>query len=252
MKGYREFEFDLPSALLTRLTSVLDEMEAEILSPEYLANVPETQGVYQLLLENKPVYIGKTDAEAGLNKRLIRHSRKILHRKSLEPTNVEFKAVRVYVFTAMDLESDLIHYYGGVRSLAWNGSGFGSNDPGRRRDSTRVDDENFDAIYPIDIDRELSFTIQEGETAASASARLKNELPYVFRYQNAGGRSRKAHPDFETTILAALSGPTTARQAVSHIVSSLPSGWQATGLPGYVIAYKEHVVYPKSEVIVRS
>jgi hypothetical protein len=248
MKAYAEFEFDLPGALLARLIKVLDELETAPLNNTNLLEVPEEQGVYQLLLDDRVVYVGKTDAEAGLHKRLGRHSRKIMH-VGLDPARVSFKAVRIFVFTAVDLESDLIRHYGGVKAIDWNGSGFGSNDPGRQRDTTKVDPRNYDAQFPIDIDRELGFAIDAEETAASALARLKDALPYTFRYQGSGGRNRKPHDDFDRTILSALSGPLTPRSAIRHVVAALPSGWQATALPGYTILYKEERDYPQAEVI---
>lgn len=249
MKAYVEFEFDLPGALLARLIKVLDELETAPLNNANLLEVPEEQGVYQLLLDDRVVYVGKTDAEAGLHKRLARHARKIMHRVGLDPARVSFKAVRIFVFTAVDLESDLIRHYGGVKAIDWNGSGFGSNDPGRERDTTKVDPRNYDAQFPIDIDRELAFAIDAEETAASALARLKEALPYTFRYQGSGGRNRKPHDEFDKTLLSALSGPLTPRSAIRHVVTALPSGWQATALPGYIILYKEERDYPQAEVI---
>src|SRR5205823_1069268 len=118
------------------------------LTNENLANIPEAQGVYQLFLGDDLVYIGKTDAEAGLRKRLERHQAKIRHRQGLAPDSVNFKAVRIYVFTPMDLETQLIRHYGGERKVRWNGSGFGSNDPGRQRDTTSFRAEHFDMIFP--------------------------------------------------------------------------------------------------------
>lgn len=252
MKAYTEFEFDLPGALLARLIEVLDGLDTAPLNAENLREVPEEQGVYQLLLDGRLVYVGKTDAEAGLHKRLTRHARKIMHRVGLDPARVSFKAVRIFVFTAVDLESDLIRHYGGVRAIDWNGSGFGSNDPGRERDTTKVDPKNYDAKFPIDIDRELAFAIDDDETAASALARLKDALPYTFRYQGSGGRSRAPHADFEGTTLTVLSGPMTPRSVIRYIVAALPQGWQATALPGYIILYKEERDYPHAEVIAAS
>ncbi|TPK63589.1 GIY-YIG nuclease family protein [Mesorhizobium sp. B2-4-19] len=242
MKGYVEFEFDLPGALLARLIEVLDGLDTAPLNSASLQEVPEEQGVYQLLLDGQLVYVGKTDAEAGLQKRLFRHARKIMHRVGLDPARVSFKAVRIFVFTAMDLESDLIRHYGGVKSIDWNGSGFGSNDPGRQRDTTKVKPKNYDAKFPIDIDREMAFAIDHDETTASALARLKEALPYTFRYQ-------REDVDFDKTTLAALGGPLTTRSAIRHIVEPLPQGWQATALPGYIILYKEKRDYPQAEVI---
>lgn len=253
MKGYVEFEFDLPGALLARLIEVLDRLDQAPLNVASLANIPDEQGVYQLFLDERLVYVGKTDAEAGLHKRLIRHTLKIMHRVGLHPGRVTFAAVRVFVFTAMDLEADLIRHYGGVKSIEWNGSGFGSNDPGRERDTTAVRPENYDARYPIDIDREIAFAVDSGENAAAALVRLKDALPYTFRFEGAGARSRKAHLDLISTQLPELNGPATARLAIEHIVRSLPAGWQATALPGYVILYKEaprH--YPLAHIVATS
>lgn len=252
MTAYVEFEFNLPEALLASLIKVLDGLTTATLTIDNLANIPEAQGVYQLYLDDRLSYIGKTDADAGLRKRLTRHARKILHRKGLSTSRVSFKAVRIFVFTAMDLEGDLIRHYGGVKALAWNGSGFGSNDPGRERDTTRVDVANYDAIFPIDVDREIAFAIGEDESVASALARIKDALPYTFRYQTDKPRSRQPHPDFLSATVPAMNGPMSPRRAISHIVSGLSSDWQATALPGYIILYKEALrPYPQGEVLAR-
>jgi len=251
MTGYVEFEFDLPGALLSRLIEVLDTLDYSTLSASNVADIPEEQGVYQLFLDGNLVYIGKTDADAGLNKRLSRHARKIMHRVDLDPARVAFKAVRIFVFTAVDLEADLIRHYGGVKLIGWNGSGFGSNDPGRERDTTRVDPKNFDAQFPIDIDRSLAFAVEQGETAAAALSRLKDALPYTFRYEGRGIGSRKPHSDF-SAALQQIKGPVTAREAIRHVIAALPAGWQATALPGYIIMYHETRDYPHGAVIGRS
>ena len=65
MRGFQEFEFDLPDALLAQLVAVLDAMDAETLTISALRDIPDAQGVYQLFNNGELVYIGKTDAEAG-------------------------------------------------------------------------------------------------------------------------------------------------------------------------------------------
>jgi hypothetical protein len=126
-------------------------MTAAQLAHSNLVGVPDAQGVYQLLLNDDIVYIGKTDGEAGLKQRLSRHCYTVLHRKNLSTLDVTFKAIRVFVFTAIDLETQLIRHYSRPK-VAWNNSGFGSNDPGRNRDDTALNSQSFDALYPIDID----------------------------------------------------------------------------------------------------
>ncbi|RMB07977.1 GIY-YIG nuclease family protein [Eilatimonas milleporae] len=251
--GYVDFEFDLPNALLSHLIGVLDEMDPALLDPENLTSIPEAQGVYQLFLDGNLVYIGKTDAEAGLRKRLGRHALKIMHRVGLDTARVSFKAVRIYVFTAVDLESQLIRHYGGLRQVSWNGSGFGSNDPGRERDTTKFKEGHFDLTFPIDIDHPIRFAGRRNGHAAEFLSDLKTALPYVFRFQTAAVRSRKPHPDFDATLVEINElGPVTARGIIEQIVRALPRGWQATKLPSHIILYKEARHYPAGDVIATS
>lgn len=251
--GYVEFEFDLPGALLARLVATLDAMQRAPLKTDILDKIPETQGVYQIFLDEQLVYIGKTDAEAGLCQRLRRHHRKTQHRIGLDTARLSFKAVRIYVFTAVDLETQLINHYGGRSKVVWNGSGFGSNDPGRERDTTKYKNEHFDLKYPIDIDLEIAMKRATSKVADDILAALKEALPYVFRYQSAGKKSRKAHADLCTTKVSIPSrGPYTTRSVTINVVSQLPRGWQATLLPSHVILYKEKKKYPHGRVISRS
>ncbi|GAA6154981.1 hypothetical protein NBRC116588_04540 [Pyruvatibacter sp. HU-CL02332] len=251
MTHYKEFEFDLPEALLERLVNSFEEMDGGPLLSETVADVPNEQGVYQLFLDNQLVYIGKTDADAGLNRRLARHAKKILHRRNLTPSRVSFKAIRVFVFTAMDLESDLIRHYGGTRNVAWNGSGFGSNDPGRRRDTSAVKDNHYDWQFPINIDEEIDFELEPGGSVEDALSRLRLALPYVLRYETQEG-GRAAHSELQQATLDPSAGTTSCRLIVEQALSKLPSGWQATALPGYVIIYREDRHYDRAEVISKS
>lgn len=248
--GYTEFEFDLPDALLTHLIRVLDGLEPAPLAAGVVSSVPEAQGVYQLFLDKELVYIGKTDAEAGLRKRLDRHAFKIQHRLNLDPARVSFRAVRIFVFTAIDLETQLIRHYaaGGTR---WNNRGFGANDPGRQRDRTKVRSTNFDALYPIDLDREIELDFSQDTNAGQVLARLKQALPYTFRYETESGR-RPAAELTQTQVLIPH-GPTTARQLLKHLVAQLPTGWQATAFLHQVILYRETIDdYPDATVLARS
>jgi hypothetical protein len=251
--GYREFEFDLPEALLKSIIDAFDSMESAPLSPKDVLVIPDAQGVYQLLLGDDIVYIGKTDSEAGLLRRLSRHAWTIQNREGLTVTDVFFKAVRVYVFTAVDLETQLIKFYRGKYSISWNNSGFGSNDPGRNRDWTAASPGSFDVLYPLDLDQPILFEL-EGETSlSSVISALKKELPYTLRVQRAPAGSRKIHPDFDNLELTLTPGNTTAREMIVSMMNVLPPGWQATALAGRIIIYKEFVDnYPEGKVIARS
>lgn len=248
--GYIEFEFDLPGALLHRLVDVFSGIEPAALDSRVVVEIPDAQGVYQLFQEGRLVYVGKTDAEAGLRKRLLRHADKIQHRTGLDPSTITFRAVRVFVFTAVDLETQLIRYYA-VKT--WNGSGFGSNDPGRERDTTTYKLDHFDAIYPINIDRTLDGLALPGEAiVAEFFSRLRAVLPYTFRMQNAGGKSRKPHPDLGAVVSVPEETPMSARGLIRALVPQLVAGWQAVKLPSHLILYKDDKVYPSGEVLARS
>jgi Eco29kI restriction endonuclease len=248
--GYVEFEFDLPDALLASLIEIFDGTQGAPLVPDNVREIPEEQGVYMLLVREKIEYIGKTDAEAGLRKRLERHAWTIQHRRNLTTSDVSFRAVRVFVFTAMDLEAQLIRHYRRNHPLSWNLSGFGANDPGRNRDRTKQKPEGFDARYPIDTDQELDRKFPRKGSAAEIAAALKRALPYTFRFEGRLG-SRQAHPDLETAQITLPKGKLTTRKVIESIIRALPSGWQATLLAGRIIMYRENVDYEFGTVIAR-
>jgi hypothetical protein len=256
--GYTEFEFDLPEALLARLVEVFEDVEPAQLLSEIVGNVPEEQGVYQLFLKREGVfelvYIGKTDAAAGLHSRLARHAGKIQQRIGLDPRHVYFKAVRVYVFTAVDLETQLINHYGGVLKVNWNGSGFGSNDPGKERDTTTYKVDHFDTQFPIDIALPLLTEIPTVASAATILRTLKRDLPYLIRFELLKKGSRLAHPDLEFTIVTLdPARPLTPEQIIAQTVRALPAGWHATMLPSHIIIYKDDSRrFPSGRLIQRS
>lgn len=254
--GYVEFEFDLPEALLAKLVSIFDGVTAAPLAVANVAGIPEEQGVYQLFLSSDPkpmlVYIGKTDAESGLRDRLTRHSQKIQHRHNLDPNRVLFKAVRIFVFTAVDLETQLINHYGGTAAVNWNGSGFGSNDPGKERDTTNYKPEHFDAQYPIDIERPLDFEIPLVAKAAEILRIMKKELPYLIRYESVS--RRRAHADLEdANVKINASKGLTLESVLAQLLPQLPTGWHATMLPSHIIMYKnDNRRFPSGHLIAKS
>ena len=250
IEGFRALEFDLPSALLREVISVLDGMSGAVLSLKNTEQIPNAQGVYQLFHSGKLVYIGKTDASAGLRVRLSRHASTIQSRHNLEVSEMGFKAVQVLVFSAMDLETALIaHYRGQGQAPAWNGSGFGSNDPGRQRDKTALRQDGFDANYPINIDLALDISgIGEG-AAIDVLSCLASAVPYTIRYE----RTEQSLTELKNTIVPKQAGALTARAIILSVCRGLPSGWQATRLPGRIIIYRESVNdYPGGEIIAQS
>ncbi len=253
IKGFVDFEFDLPGALLSQLVSVLDRMEAAQLTAENVNSVPEAQGVYQLFHEGMLVYIGKTDADAGLRQRLSRHLAKVMHRQGLKSDDVSFKAVRIFVFTTVDLEAQLLRHYRTTSRIDWNNSGFGSNDPGRNRERTRYKDGHFDKLFPIDIDMPIDIDLPDHGTAEEILKKLKAQLPYLFRFQNRENGDDDPYQDLvETKLTIGDTRDASSRMLIDEIVRQLPAGWQATLLPSHVILYKERADYPAGLVISRS
>lgn len=238
VSGYRTLEVDLLRAILQELTATLEGMTSATLDENVVADlVPEAQGVYQLFLGEQLVYIGKTDSEAGLKKRLIRHSRKIQHRVGIRAGQVGFKAVRLFVFTAVDLEQQLIKYYKNCgASPDWNNSGFGANDPGRKRDKSALKEGHFDLSYPIDIDLMLEDDCAKDElTVSDALSWLNERVPYLIRVEKTGTRP---HKDLQAAIISFPKAHVSAR-IILQAVHEVLEGWQITILPGYVIIYKE-------------
>jgi hypothetical protein len=247
--GFREFEFNLPDALLSSLVTAFDVMESGPLALENASQLPEAQGVYQLIYDDQIVYVGKTDGEAGLKQRLTRHASTVRDRCNLDPEQVMFKALRVFVFTAVDLETQLIRHYGGLSKVSWNKSGFGSNDPGRERDTTKIKPGGFDERFPIDLDREIRIVEDPtGMTVARALDLLNTLVSYRVRAASTKGRP---HSDLSASVLLP-GGIATARQVLLNLLAALQPGWQATLLPGRVILYPENREYSAGVVIGRS
>lgn len=253
MAGFAELEFDLPGALLKAILERLDSMDAADLTPTNAAEIPEEQGVYALYLkaDNRLVYIGKTDSDAGLKHRLTRHSLKIIGRRNIDPNDVAFKAIRLFVFTAMDLEAALLRHFGGVGAVAWNNSGFGSNDPGRKRDTSDYKADHFDAQYPIELDEEFVAFDPGDYQVAEIMQRLKGGLPYTLRFQRPGRKS--FHADFNDTVVTILQPGMTTREVLTLCGAALPAGWHITALPSHIISYKgDRNVYDHGHEIART
>lgn len=255
-KGYRELELDLAGAILTSVRDLLASMEAAPLVPSCIDHVADEAGVYALYKakDDSLLYIGKAEGSKGLKDRLLRHMRKLNGRENISPSTVRFRAVRLYVFAAMDLESALIAAYGGVKRVPWNNSGFGSNDPGKERDTTTYKAGHFDTDYPIRLDAAfVPFT--PGEYLVSEVMQsLKDGLPYLLRFERPAASSRNSfHPDFLSARVTVTQADMPTRELVRMCVSALPRGWHATALPSHIICYKNDTrKYPSGVRIAES
>ena len=256
IQGYREFEFDLPKVLRAELIQDLEAMDTAPLTVATATDLPNVQGLYEIQYNGERVYIGKTNAKSGLAQRLKRHAEKTQQRPTLTG-QLTFKAIRVMVFTAMELESQLLHHYRSLNkaALPWNGSGFGSNDPGRKRETTNQDPDGFDQQHPIDV-RLLENWLPSGSMEMSkALARLRRKLPYTLRYQtkrdsNDRAQGHQPHSDMESKTVVIPVGPQTVEGLMRVFVKELGTDWQATAFPSHVILYKENVNYTHGQRIV--
>lgn len=237
MSFYTEFELDLLAALRQHLPPVIDKLQQEQLTTQAISVLPLTvQGVYLLYLDNMLVYVGKTDAEKGLRARLTRHFNTLSARENIDISRVTFKAVRIAVFTVLDIESVLIkHYLGGEGAPAWQYSGFGSNDPGRYRDDQKPSD--FDLQYPVKLDFPvITDSLSSPDVPASTIvAEVKEQLPFLFRY----GRKPNEKAELEQALCTLPPGSLPLSSVLQTLIAALPAGWQATVLPGRVLLYKE-------------
>lgn len=254
--GYAELEFDLAGALLQEVTKLFKRMTAAELTEQNLAHVAEAAGVYALYSKTSGelLYIGKAEGAKGLHNRLTRHMRKIDGRQHIAPGDVLFKAIRLFVFAAMDLETSLINFYGGSRMVPWNHSGFGSNDPGKERDTTRYKPDHFDTLHPIRLDASFVSVSPGTYSVAELMQKLKDGLPFLLRFQRPNpNSSRSFENDFLVTKVTVSRAEVTTRDLVQLCVKALPRGWHATGLPSHVICYKNDTrKFPSGEEIARS
>jgi hypothetical protein len=251
--GYGEFEIDIPAVFKQQLPEILEKIpEAPLILKNVTALPEKAQGGYVLMMDGKRVYVGKTDAAAGFQSRLRRHWNNIQHRIGLDPDKVTFKAVRIMVFHNFDVEDILIKRFAEIDGgpLIWNNSGFGSNDPGHRREGQ--DPAAFDVQYPVDIDRPIEIGAGE-RPILEVLIQLKEELPYLLRYgtdprstskkPDGTAHYRTGHSDQREAAIKLPRDIMTMREIMLEVVRALPDGWQCTVFPDRVILYKEPTLY---------
>lgn len=253
--GYDEFEIDVEKVMRAELPAHLNSIEAAPLTREAIGLIPErAKGAYVLYDVDVAVYAGKTDAKHGFRQRLERHHFTLQHRKGFDISRMRFKAVRIMVFSNFDVEAILIDELRRLNAaaLAWNNTGFGSNDPGHNRENEEPGE--FDRNLPINIDMPLEgCPLGPGKhEALPAMLTLKKWLPYDFRFQvDAGPNGKpvhfsKGHADHRlpTSIVSIPDTPWTMRDFLLELLRVLPDGWRVTVFPGRVILYKEATTYP--------
>ena len=225
------FSLNITEALRSQLTAAMRRLHPAPLTIENLAAVEARPGVYILLDEDGPTYIGKADK--SLRSRLADHFRKLSGRTGNILGRIKFQCLYIEEdIAAIAPERMLIKGLAEVSALRWNNTGFGNNDPGKERDSSQVKHNHFDAQFPIDLTFRVALEPPADQpTIGDLMPELKRTMPFVFRYPKL---------DRETAALRVpreAFGVHTVEDAMQVLARNLPENWKIIALPGYVIAY---------------
>lgn len=239
---YAEFDFDVARAVIEQLIEAFDELSIGALADPVLARVQPKPGVYQLYMSKRLVYVGKADKD--LKGRLGRHRRALSGRRNIRIDQVGFKCLYIHRnWSTWTSEEKLLEHYGA--DCAWNNSGFGSNDPGRKRDHTAEPPTTFNSRYPIDLDCVCEWLRPGSMTAYELLNEAKENLPYLLRFET----TQQAESEMRRANVPIPQRGLTTRQLIKEIVRQLPPIWQATALPGRLILYRERASYEHGEII---
>lgn len=202
------------------------------------------QGVYQLFLDAKLMYIGKADK--NLRDRLERHYRMLAARQNINTEKLGFKALYIHKnWTTWTTEAALIRFF--REELPWNASGLGSNDPGHNREDT-AEEDTFNSLYPIDPNYVCDWISPGKYLAWDLLEQFKKDLPYLLRFHKVTRKfksqaDQQAVQELKETQVKVAFKSMSAKDLLVEIAKQLPDGWQATQFPGRLILYKEQADY---------
>ncbi|MEV5881582.1 Eco29kI family restriction endonuclease [Streptomyces sp. NPDC052020] len=236
----------IPQAQEDLFIRILAAQPRHSLTIPNIEQLDDWPGVYLLHQETgveipETVYVGKGDR--SISHRLKRNLRKIDGRRNIDSKDFSFSYLKLdddlsYVAP----EQLVIRRLNGRGIEPWNNNGFGNQDPGRMRDRTRLRGDHFDVLHPIDLSWALHPEGPALDLAAyDLAVRLKQELPYNFRFEYRPGAI-----DSETRVTVP-EGPLSADQAFRLLSSAVGEEWQISALMGYVLMYRERgVSYPSA------
>lgn len=248
-----QFRLSITEALSTQLYAALDRLEPAPLTQENLdalpaqaqkLGLPSMSGVYQLFRqepgkERELTYVGKADQP--LHKRLGDHLFKLSGRVGISLDEMSFRCLFVEEdLSAVSPEKMLIKRHLKTGRIVWNNRGFGINDPGRERDSTKNRENHFDLEYPIDLSSEVTGLTPGPQSLQAVLQAIKDGLPFNFRFQ-------QRFPPFRTMTVTVPEEEMTADQAFRFVSQHMPEGWQISALVGWAIMYKDNQrTYPSA------
>lgn len=217
---------DLPASPLNDLAiSTLQEFQTESRS---------AQGVYLLIYDGIPRYIGKAN---NVRDRLSQHLAKLRGRRNINAALLAYKVLLLdkSMSTAAN-ESILIGLFKEQNHDMWNGAGFGPKDPGQERDTTKPG--KFDQRHPIIDNFRVNVRIDEDGSVELGHllTAMKSQLPYVFRYDVPADRLAER-------IDIAVVEPA-ANNLLQVIVTHLGTGWRGAIISYGMVLYKTSKHYP--------
>lgn len=239
LKFSGSFSLSITQALREQLILALGLLSPALLSSENIANVSRQGGIYQLFLDGRPVYIGKsTDA---LNSRIGNHYRKLSGRTPGILDRMHFRVLYVNEdLDALAPEKMLIRALKAAGKAPWNQNGFGNKDPGRQRDTSLVKSGHFDREFPINLQLTLNLIHKKPvKSLLDMMVALKAALPYNLRFPPPRDPIRRELRRIDVSEEMIRATPMSVSKWMDSLASALPSGWMITVFPGYIIVYKE-------------
>ena len=201
---------------------------------EFQVGAQSTQGVYLIIYDGEPRYVGKAN---NVKDRLSQHLTKLRGRRHIDLDALSYKVLLLDKSMSTAANEDiLISLFKEKYPNMWNGAGFGPKDPGQQRDTTKPG--KFDQQHPIIDDYGITIHADNDETieVGKLLATMKTQLPYVFRYEV---------PDKD--LLSRISIKTvehTACGLLQAVVTHLGNGWRGAIISYGMVLYKTSKDYP--------
>lgn len=239
------YTFDFLTTVSKQLVEKLDSLAVTPLAAnlDAVADFQRTSGfvhgVYVLHEGALPVYLGKAD---DVHDRLKQHLRKLSGRRNIVLSDIGYRALLLEKSMSTAANEDvLIRLYEAQHDAMWNRRGFGPKDPGKERDTTAP--SMFDRDHPIITDFPME-NVQDQETVGTLFRKMKDELPYVFRFSIGTAR---------TTPIDLTGMPRNAEALLRAAVRVLPRGWHGAILSyGMVVYNVPPKQYPAGVVVIES
>ena len=209
------FRFEVGPAILVQLLEKLRQLEGRPLADCLAASYP---GFYQLFLDGRPVYIGKTSRPIGV--RLGEHIKTIRGRIPHHRVGCRFAYVEDPSLVDM-AEQALIRFFESFGEADWNRSGFGSKTTGYGRAGTRG--ANWDTDFPPDFGWPVEAGSVRPMTLAQLIRMINCNAPITFTIPTKlYGAFSAAH----ATSLNVVGATLPFRQWATFIERQLAAGWK--------------------------